>query len=104
MMVNWRMIGVGCFGGFLPDVIRIIQNRYKTELPEYLRTANFLLGLSALIILGGFAAWLGEAANIKQALAYGFAAPELISRLLSGDPIHMDRPTHGRAIRRFWAF
>jgi len=81
--IDWTMILIGCAGGLIPDVLRIIKNRYDPEVPEYLRSATFWLGLLLLVILGGLAAWLGEAANVNQALAYGFAAPEFISRVLS---------------------
>jgi hypothetical protein len=78
------MILIGCLGGLIPDALRIIKNRHEPQVPEYLRSVTFWLGLLLLVILGGLAAWLGEAANVKQALAYGFAAPEFISRILSG--------------------
>jgi hypothetical protein len=44
---------------------------------------NFWIGFGLLLVLGIAAAWLGEAKEIKEALAYGFSAPEIISRLLS---------------------
>jgi len=81
---QWTMILIGCAGGLIPDALRIIKNRHDPQVPEYLRSVTFWIGLLLLIILGGLAAWLGEAANVKQALAYGFAAPEFISRILSG--------------------
>lgn len=82
--IDWTMILIGCAGGLIPDALRIIKNRYEPQVPEYLRSFAFWLGLLLLVILGGLAAWLGGAANVKQALAYGFAAPEFISRILSG--------------------
>lgn len=81
---HWTMILIGCAGGLIPDALRIIKNRHDPNIPEYLRSVTFWIGLLLLVILGGLAAWLGEAANVKQALAYGFAAPEFISRILSG--------------------
>lgn len=81
---DWTMILIGCGGGLIPDILRIIKNRYEPKVPEYLGSATFWIGFLFLLILGGLAAWLGEAANVKQALAYGFAAPEFISRILSG--------------------
>lgn len=81
---DWTMILIGCAGGLIPDALRIIKNRHEPGVPEYLRSFAFWIGLLLLVILGGLAAWLGEAANVKQALAYGFAAPEFISRILSG--------------------
>jgi hypothetical protein len=58
-----------------------------------------------LVIFGGFAAWLGEAANVKQALAYGFAAPEFISRILSGGEASAAATTGGEgklSLREWW--
>jgi hypothetical protein len=81
---DWTMILIGCAGGLIPDALRIIKNRHEPQVPEYLRSVAFWMGLLLLVILGGLAAWLGEAANVKQALAYGYAAPEFISRILSG--------------------
>jgi len=54
--------------------------------------------------LGGFAAWLGGAKATKEALAYGFGAPEIVSRLLSAKAITLGRPGVGDSLRRFWAF
>ena len=81
--IPWTMILIGGAGGLIPDILRIIKNRYEPGLPDYLGSFTFWTGLLLLVILGGLAAWLGEAANVKQALAYGFAAPEFISRILS---------------------
>lgn len=82
--IPWTMILIGCAGGLIPDILRIIKNRYNPKMPKYLQRVSFWIGLLLLVIIGGLAAWLGEAANVKQALAYGFAAPEFISRILSG--------------------
>lgn len=100
--MNWTMILLGCAGGALPDIIRIVKGRYSTELPDYLKSLNFWIGFALLIILGGLAALLGDAKGAKEALAFGFAAPEIISRALSGEP-----GTRGSTvgdITRFWAF
>jgi hypothetical protein len=78
------MILIGCAGGLIPDMLRIIKNRHEPQVPEYLRSVNFWMGLLLLVVFGGLAAWLGQAADVKQALAYGFAAPEFISRILAG--------------------
>jgi hypothetical protein len=103
--MNWTMIILGCVGGAIPDVIRIIQNRHKPELPDYVGSMNFWLGLVLLVLLGGFAAWLGGASDYKAALAFGFAAPEIVSRLLSSGPGVKGPGTGvGDDTRRFWAF
>jgi hypothetical protein len=101
--MNWIMIVGGCVGGTIPDIIRIVQGRYSGSLPGYLTTVNFWLGLILLLILGGFASWLGDAKSIKEALAYGFAAPEIISRLLSSStPPMLGRS--GSTTRHFWSY
>lgn len=100
--MDWSMVGLGCAGGALPDIIRVAQNRYRGELSVYLKTLSFWIGVMALVALGGLAAWLGEAKEAKEALAYGFGGPALLSRLLSSSGI--DRSSAIGTIRRWWAF
>jgi hypothetical protein len=103
---DWTMILIGCAGGLIPDALRIIKNRHEPKMPEYLRSVTFWIGLLLLVILGGLAAWLGEAANVKQALAYGFAAPEFISRILSGGEAATPAAEGGGklSLREWWKF
>lgn len=77
-----QLILFGCIGGILPDVLRFVKNRYEPA-PMFYKFWTFWLGLLFLVALGGFSAWLGGATEVKQALAYGFAAPEIISKVLS---------------------
>src|SRR5512143_2378993 len=72
---------LGCLGGALPDLLRILKNRYKAGLPKYLRTANFWIGLVILIGIGGLTAWILGAASAKDALFYGYASPQVLSNL-----------------------
>ncbi len=76
------MFLLGCAGGLLPDVLRLIKNRYEKLETIYLQP-SFWLGLILLIGLGGLCAWLGGATDFKAALAFGYGAPEAISKLLS---------------------
>jgi hypothetical protein len=100
-MIDWTLVGFGCLGGALPDIIRLIKGRYKEELPSYLGSGSFLLGFILLVALGGFVAWIGGAKEVKDALAFGFAAPEVLSRILSTEGT---RAGPGSDISRFWAF
>lgn len=77
------LVLLGCIGGLIPDAIRIIKSRHKNRIPTYLKHLNFWIGIILLIALGGFAAWLSDAGKAREALAYGYAAPELVSRLLA---------------------
>ena len=82
LMAISQLIVWGCVGGALPDVVRLIKGRYN-DMPGYLKAPMFWIGLLLLIGLGGFVAWLGGAKEIKEALAYGYGGPEILSRLLS---------------------
>lgn len=106
--INWTLILIGAAGGAIPDVIRVIQGRYKEKLPNYLRKPNFWLGLILLVALGGLAAGLGGATDAKQALAYGFGAPTFVSKLLSSDKVEeTSRRGPGELfvrLRQWWTF
>jgi hypothetical protein len=95
------LFGFGCLGGALPDLIRLAQNRYKEDLPKYLWSGRFWLGFLALVGLGGLAEWLGGATGVKEALAFGYGGPELLSRLLSAQGTRFKSVTD---IQRFWQF
>jgi hypothetical protein len=72
---------LGCLGGMLPDVLRIIRNRSRARIPAYLKQGNFWLGLILLICVGGLTAWLLSSGNAKDALIYGYASPQVLSQL-----------------------
>src|SRR4051794_3904420 len=100
--MDWVWI-LGFVGGAIPDGIRIVKGRYAGALPDYLKTLNFWLGFILLVAAGGFLAWLNKPQSIQEALAYGFAAPEILSRLLSSS----ERPTlsaPANTIRHFWSY
>ena len=72
----------GLIGGAIPDLLRIINNRYQLSLPAYLKTINFYVGFIFLLILGMVTVQLLEANSITEALSYGYSAPQVISGLL----------------------
>ena len=99
-----QVIVWGCVGGLLPDVVRLIKSRFG-DIPGYLKSPMFWVGTVLLIALGGFLAWLGTAKEIKEALAYGYAGPEALTRLLGvkeGDG-QQDRGAKQFKIRQFWS-
>lgn len=73
----------GLAGGLLPDAIRIINNRYNPQLPEYMKSVNFYVGIVLLVLLGGGAAYLLKADSVVDALAMGYSAPQIVSSFLS---------------------
>ncbi len=72
---------LGCLGGLMPDILRLIRNRHRIDIPKYLGTFNFWLGTILLVGVGGLTAWLLNAGTAKDALIYGFASPQLLSQL-----------------------
>jgi hypothetical protein len=80
-VIDLSLVALGCVGGALPDAIRIVRNRHNPLVPAYLASVNFWLGVLLLVGLGGLSAWLGGASEAREALAHGFGAPEIISRL-----------------------
>ena len=77
------LIILGILGGALPDILRIIKTRHGKNLPTYLKNINFWLGFFLLLAIGGLAAWLLGAKDAKEAFAFGFGAPEILSNLLA---------------------
>jgi hypothetical protein len=90
-MSNLTVILIGCAGGLLPDLLRIIKNRHQPDLPPYLKSLNFYIGLICQIIVGGITALLLQASSLIQALAIGFSGPEFLTKLLSSQAGAMDR-------------
>ena len=73
-------------------------------MPRYFKTSYFWLGFGLLIALGGVASWLMGAQEIKESLAYGYGAPEVISRLLSQrDDERGGRGPRFEQLRMWWA-
>ena len=67
-METWQIVALGCVGGMLPDVLRLVSNRYDTQIPAYLKSPMFWVGFVFLVTLGGGVAVLLGAENAKQAL------------------------------------
>lgn len=86
-----NMFLFGCAGGLLPDILRVIQNRHDPGRLTYLKQIGFWIGLLFLVALGGSVSWLLGASEVKQALAYGFGGPEILSTLLGGIAKGVDR-------------
>jgi hypothetical protein len=81
--LNPMLVIYGSLGGLLPDALRLIRERKRRQVPAYLRSGSFWLSLVLLGLLGGLAAAVLNADSPTQALAFGFAAPELFSRAIA---------------------
>lgn len=96
------LIILGCVGGLIPDILRIIRGRYRSKFPKYFYSGTFWLGLIFLVALGAFASWLLGAQHAKEALAYGFAGPELVSRFFAESAGPVDRGDIPFKLRDWW--
>ena len=74
---------LGCLGGVLPDILRLIRNKDKGNIPDYLKKGGFWLGLVLQVGVGGLTAWILSSTTAKDALIYGYAAPQVLTQLAS---------------------
>lgn len=65
----------------MPDVLRLIGERYKGA-PHYLKTWFFWYSMALLVGVAGLATYLLMPSRIVDAVAIGFAAPEILSSAL----------------------
>jgi hypothetical protein len=78
-----EMFLLGCLGGLLPDILRIIKNREQANVLDCFKHFTYWVVLILQILLGGFAVYILSTASITKALAIGFSAPEIIGSLLA---------------------
>ncbi len=74
---------IGCLGGIIPDLLRFVKARFRKTALSYLSHFKYWAALILLALLGGVAAWVLGAADFKEAIIYGFAAPEIFEKLAS---------------------
>lgn len=77
----WQVILLGCAGGALPDLIRIFKNLRDPKVAADLKTWQCWATIAFLVALGGFVTWLLQVTGRVEAVASGYAAPELVTRL-----------------------
>jgi hypothetical protein len=98
------IVGLGCVGGLLPDILRLIKNRYDKHLAACFTRGNFWLGVVLMVVIGGLAAWLLKATDAKEAITLGFTAPQVISSLSAAKESAVDRGAGTEfGLRRWWA-
>ena len=78
----YEAVALGCAGGALPDVLRLVLARHDDP-PHHLIPRPFWISAALLVSLGGLATYLVSPSSVVEALAVGFSAPAILSRLLS---------------------
>jgi len=87
-------------GGITPDLTRLVKAG-ALGAPSYLKSWFFWVSFIILALLGVAAAYLMPATNEKQAFAFGFSAPEILSRLAAKQDA--DRKVGDFTLRTWWA-
>lgn len=101
----------GCIGGLIPDTLRFIKNRHRKSFPRYFSYPRFWVGLALLAAAGALTCVVLNPDEVTEALAYGFAAPEILSKLASeeeaktfaGPAIGAPASTSRFSLRRWWS-
>jgi hypothetical protein len=106
-------VGWGCLGGLIPDVLRIVRTRYG-DVPVYLGKPFFWISLIILVALGGVMAYALAPSGIANALAVGYSAPSILSKLLgikeqdeievTRGPLRTTSESLIEQIRKWWSF
>lgn len=101
--MNLTIVALGVLGGLIPDLLRFLRYKYKKNFPNYLRYPTFWIGLIIALALGGFTAWILSATTPLQAVACGFSAPEILTRVLAASADEIDRGPAKFDLRKWWA-
>lgn len=96
------LVPLGCIGGLLPDVIRLLNwakdgatDPASVKRPPKAGVLLRLVGALIQVGLGGFAVYLLGAASPLQAVAIGFAGPEFLTRILAAAAPRVTPPSPG---------
>lgn len=102
-MSDTTMILLGCAGGLLPDILRLVKGRHDPNIGDYWKSWSFRLGLFFAVVLGGLAVYLIKPTQVVEALAIGFSAPEILSRIFAKEQPSRDRDGGEMNMRTWWA-
>lgn len=105
-MQTAEVVALGALGGAGPDILRLIRGRHEGA-PAWLSTGFFWVMFVVLIALGGAVAYFSAPTTWLAAIALGFTAPEVVSRLVGGGDADRNRDgqrSPWQRVRRWWAY
>ena len=83
-----EIFGLGCIGGVLAELLHWWGLRRSPQLPQYLKSAFYWAITLAMIVAGGFIAWLyfGNRADPVLVVHVGLSAPLILQKLATTIP------------------
>jgi hypothetical protein len=81
-MSTGEILLFGCIGGLLPDVLTLIQSGNREHFPKQFSIPWWWITLVLTVAVGGFVAYMVHPASKVTAVTTGFAAPEVLRRLV----------------------
>lgn len=73
---------LGLLGGVLPDLLQLLQAGNREKMPDYFKKPWWWVTFVLTVLIGGLAAVLSDADSALSAIAFGFAGPEVLRRLV----------------------
>lgn len=85
---GWAIFGVGCAGGVLAELLHWWGLRQADKLPYYASSIFYWAITVAMVMAGGFIAWLyfGNSAEGIVALHVGISTPLILQKLVTTIP------------------
>jgi hypothetical protein len=82
------VFGIGCAGGLLAELLHWWNLRESPQLPAYAKTPFYWLITTAMILAGGFVAWVyfGAKAEATVAVHVGISTPLILQKLVTSVP------------------
>jgi hypothetical protein len=84
----YAIFGTGCAGGLFAELLHWWNLRESPQLPAYSKSAFYWSVTVAMILAGGFVAWIyfGERAEAIIALHIGVSTPLILQKLVTSVP------------------
>lgn len=104
------VFGIGCAGGVIAELLHWWNLREAPQFPDYGSSPLYWIITIAMIVAGGFVAWLyfGERAEAIIALHVGISTPLILQKLVTSVPqIQGGRNTivaPGASVRSFFTW
>lgn len=91
------VVGIGCAGGLLAELLHWWGLRRDSQLPAYLKIAFYWAVTALMIAAGGFVTWLyfGARAEGLLALHVGVSTPLIVQKLFTSMPPSQGATTTG---------